>query len=127
MREPDPPRDDTQSPALFGLPRDDGGPVFREPWQAQAFAIAVALERGGLFTWGEWAQVLGEEIRAAQAAGQTGTGADYWCHWLAALEGMVAAKGVAGAAALQRYREALARAARRTPHGSPIELTAEDF
>lgn len=107
-----------------GLPGD--GPVFGEPWEAQAFAIAVMLERRGLFSWSEWAQLLGEEIKAAEAAG-AGTGTDYYRHWLATLERMVALKGIAGTAALGSYRDAFARAARRTPHGSPIELRAEDF
>jgi len=29
--------------AVPGIPRDDAGPVFREPWEAQAFAMAQAL------------------------------------------------------------------------------------
>ena len=104
-----------------------GGAVFHEPWQAQAFAIAVALERRGLFTWAEWADMLGAEIRAAEAATGPSTGTDYHQRWLATLERMVAERGVAGADTLARYRDAFARAARRTPHGSAIELRAEDF
>lgn len=109
------------------VPGDGGGPVFAEPWQAQAFAIAVTLERRGVFNWSEWAQMLGDEIRAAEAAAGPDTGADYYRHWLATLERMVALKGLAGAEALARHRHALARAARRTPHGAPIEVRAEDF
>jgi len=104
-----------------------GAAVFREPWEAQAFAIAVALERRGLFTWAEWADMLGAEIRAAEAATGPSTGTDYYQRWLATLERMVAERGVAGADTLARYRDAFARAARRTPHGSAIELRAEDF
>lgn len=103
------------------------GPVFTEPWQAQAFAIAVMLERRGLFGWPEWAQMLGDEIKAAEAATGADTGTDYYRHWLATLERMVALKGLAGTQALARHRDALARAARRTPHGEPIALRAEDF
>ena len=40
---------------LPDLPRDADGPVFREPWEAQAFAMAVSLHERGLFTWPEWA------------------------------------------------------------------------
>jgi nitrile hydratase accessory protein len=112
---------------LPGLPRDAGGPVFREPWEAQAFALAVALHRRGLFAWNEWAAALGAEIKAAQQAGDPDTGATYYHHWLRALERIVAAKGVADSAALARYRDAWARAAGRTPHGAPIELIAEDL
>jgi nitrile hydratase accessory protein len=113
--------------ALPGLPRDAGGPVFREPWEAQAFALAVALRERGLFGWDEWTAILGEEIKAAQRAGDPDTGATYYHHWLKALERIVAAKGVADGAAIARYHDALARAADRTPHGSPVELTAADF
>src|SRR5215475_5878151 len=77
-----------------GIPCDAEGPVFREPWEAQAFAMVVALQERGLFTWNEWAETLGAEIKAAQQAGDPDTGATYYRHWLAALERMVAAKGV---------------------------------
>jgi nitrile hydratase accessory protein len=113
--------------ALPCLPRNADGPVFREPWEAQAFALAVALHRRGLFGWGEWAAALGAEIKAAQLAGDPDTGATYYRHWLSALERIVAAKGIADGAVLARHRDAWARAAGRTPHGSPIELTAADF
>ena len=113
--------------SVLGLPCDAEGPVFREPWQAQAFAMAVALHRRGLFSWDEWAAVLGEEIKAAQRAGDPDTGDTYYRHWLAALECMVARKGVADRAALKRYHDAWEHAADRTPHGAPIELRAADF
>lgn len=113
--------------ALPELPRDQGGPVFREPWEAQAFALAVALRERGLFTWSEWATTLGAEIRRAQAAGDPDHGATYYHHWLAALERLVGEKGVADASLLTRYRGAWDRAAGRTPHGVPIELTVEDM
>src|SRR5215510_14456692 len=78
-----------------GLQCDAGGPVFREPWEAQAFAMAVALHQRELFGWDEWAAMLGEEIKAAQRAGDPDTGETYYRHWLAALERMVAHKGIA--------------------------------
>jgi nitrile hydratase accessory protein len=80
--------------AVRGIPRDRDGPVFREPWEAQAFAMAVTLQARGLFTWSEWAAALGEEIKRAQAAGDPDTGETYYRHWLATLERMVAQKGV---------------------------------
>jgi nitrile hydratase accessory protein len=109
------------------LPRDADGPVFREPWEAQAFAMAVALHARGLFTWNEWARALADEIKRAQANGDADTGETYYRHWLATLEKLVAEKGVANSETLDRYRDAWDRAADRTPHGSPIELKAEDF
>jgi nitrile hydratase accessory protein len=112
---------------LRDIPRDREGPVFREPWEAQAFALAVSLQQRGLFTWGEWAAALGDEIKRAQAAGDPDTGETYYRHWLATLERMVADKGVTDHTALTRYRDAWDHAADRTPHGQPIELRPDDF
>jgi nitrile hydratase accessory protein len=113
--------------ALPGLPHDDDGPVFGEPWEAQAFAMALALHERGLFTWSEWAATLAQEIRSAQAAGDPDRGNTYYHHWLKALERLVAEKNIASAAALTAHRTAWAHAAARTPHGTPIMLGAEDF
>ena len=110
-----------------GIPRNPDGPVFRAPWEAQAFAIVVALHDRGVFTWAEWAASLAEEIKRAQAAGDPDTGDTYYHHWLAALERIAAQKGAADPATLTRYRAAWQHAARRTPHGSPITLSTEDF
>ena len=109
------------------IPCDAEGPVFREPWEAQAFAMALALHEHGLFTWSEWAATLSEEIKRAQAAGDPDTGETYYRHWMAALERLIAAKGVATSETLHRYRDAWDHAADRTPHGAPIELRPEDF
>ena len=109
------------------IPRDADGPVFREPWEAQAFALTLSLYDRGLFVWPEWAAILGDEIRKAQAAGDPDTGETYYRHWLAALERIVAEKGVATADTMHRYRDAWDHAADRTPHGDPIELKPEDF
>jgi nitrile hydratase accessory protein len=113
--------------AVPGIPRDEGGPVFREPWEAQAFSMALALHQRGVFTWPEWAATLADEIKRAQAAGDPDTGATYYRHWLAALERLVAEKGIASRDTLARYRDAWDRAADRTPHGTPIELSPDDF
>src|SRR5258705_5094296 len=94
-----------------GIPRDNDGPVFREPWEAQAFAMALALHARGLFTWPEWAATLAAEIKRAQAAGDPDTGETYYRHWLNALERLVAEKGVADAKTLARYYNASDRAA----------------
>ena len=113
--------------AIPSVPRDANGPVFREPWEAHAFAMALALHDRGLFAWTEWAEKLGEEIKKAQAAGDPDTGETYYRHWLATLERVVAEKGVTTSPALAQHYDAWERAARRTPHGTPIELRAEDF
>ncbi len=108
-------------------PRDAEGPVFREPWEAQAFAMTLALHELGVFTWPEWAQALADEIKRAQCAGDPDTGETYYLHWLAALEKLVAEKGVASKHTLHRYRDAWDHACDRTPHGQPIELCDDDF
>jgi nitrile hydratase accessory protein len=109
------------------IPRGAEGPVFREPWEAGAFALAVSLHERGLFGWGEWAATLGDEIKKAQAAGDPDTGETYYRHWLAALERILAEKGITDPAQLARTRDAWARACARTPHGAPIELRPGDF
>jgi nitrile hydratase accessory protein len=113
--------------AVPSIPCDAEGPVFREPWEAQAFAMALALHERGVFTWAEWAETLGVQIKRAQAEGDPDTGDTYYRHWLATLETLVAAKGVATSELLTRYRDAWDRASDRTPHGKPIELREEDF
>jgi nitrile hydratase accessory protein len=113
--------------AVASIPRNDDGPVFREPWQAEAFALALSLHERGLFTWNEWAATLGDEIKKAQAAGDPDTGETYYHHWLNTLERIVAEKGVTSAPQLARTRHAWEHACARTPHGIPIELQPGDF
>ena len=117
----------TVPPSLPGLPVDAKGPVFGAPWEAQAFALALALHDKGLFTWPEWAAALAGEIKAAQAAGDPDTGQTYYRHWLATLERIITEKGITTPEALARYQSAWDHAAERTPHGTPIELRPADF
>lgn len=112
---------------LPGLPSDAQGPVFRAPWQAQAFAMTLALYERGLFTWPEWAQALAVQVQASPAQAGEDAGDAYYRQWLQALEAMVAGKGASSAAELLRYRDAWDHAADRTPHGQPIELQPGDF
>jgi nitrile hydratase accessory protein len=109
------------------IPRDADGPVFREPWEAQAFAMTLALHERGVFTWKEWADALATEIKRAQGAGDPDTGETYYLHWLAALEKLVAEKGVTSGDTLARTKRAWEHACERTPHGQPIELQESDF
>jgi nitrile hydratase accessory protein len=123
-REPHP---SSAATLLDGQPRDTEGPVFREPWEAQAFALALALHERGLFTWPQFAAALAAAITAAQSAGDADRGDTYYAHWLVALETLVAAKCAASPDELTQYRHAWLHAAARTPHGQPIDLRAEDF
>jgi nitrile hydratase accessory protein len=118
----DPKSESERLAALPRLPRDEGGPVFAEPWQAQAFALAVKLSEAGHFTWKEWAAALAGELANAANRGEPDDGSHYYDHWLAALERLVTAKGLTDPAALVERKEAWADAYRHTPHGKPIEL-----
>ena len=112
---------DPGAAVLGGLPRDDEGPVFAEPWQAQAFAMTVRLHEQGHFTWPEWATALSETIAAA---GPDDT-SDYYEHRLVTLERVVATHELTSETELGERRDAWRRAAEATPHGQPIELGAE--
>ena len=107
---------------LPSLPRDEDGPVFKEPWEAEAFAMTLNLHAQGHFTWLEWAEHLGAEISAARDAGDADRGDTYYLHWLKALEGLVAEKGLLTTDDLANRRDAWDKAARATPHGQPIML-----
>jgi len=106
-------------------PRDEDGPVFAEPWQAQAFALAVKLSEAGYFTWREWAATLASELKDAADRGEPDDGSHYYEHWLAVLERLVTSKGLTDRAALLERKEAWADAYRHTPHGKPVELRHE--
>jgi nitrile hydratase accessory protein len=122
LSRPDPSVLQERLAALPPLPRDSGGPVFAEPWQAQAFALAVKLSEQGHFTWAEWAEALGNELKAAADRGEPDDGSCYYHHWLAALERLATTKGLTDPAALAERKEAWVEAYRHTPHGKPVEL-----
>ena len=125
MSQPNPIPELESLAALRRLSRDADDPVFAEPWQAEAFALAVKLSEQGHFAWREWAVALADELSAAASGGEPDHGSRYYHHWLAALERLVTAKGLADSADLAARKEAWAEAYRRTPHGKPVELTAE--
>ncbi|HEX7761788.1 MAG TPA: nitrile hydratase accessory protein [Caulobacteraceae bacterium] len=108
--------------ALPRLPIDAEGPVFEEPWQAQAFALAVQLHAAGAFAWTDWAAALSAELKAADVRGEPDDGTHYYEHWLAALERLSLDRGLTEPAVLAARKEAWADAYRRTPHGKPVEL-----
>ena len=110
--------------ALPALPRDAEGPLFAEPWQAQAFALAVRLQALGVFTWSEWCAEMNRQIAAARAVGDPDLGDTYYQHWLRALETLTVAKGLVSVGELAERRDAWDRAHRATPHGEPVRLEA---
>ena len=117
----------TEIPDLPLLRQDEDGPVFREPWEAQAFGMVVSLVDQGRFDWTEWADQLGAEIKAAQRAGDPDLGDTYYLHWLCALEKMVSRKGLVLTEELVDRKAAWADAAAATPHGQPIELAKSTY
>jgi len=108
------------------LLRDDGGPIFAEPWQAEAFALAVRLSAQGHFTWKEWASTLADELKAAATRGEPDDGSRYYHCWLTALEHLAVAKRLTDPAAMLARKQAWSDAYRDTPHGKPVEL-GNDF
>lgn len=99
-------------------------PVFDEPWQAEAFALVVHLHAAGAFTWSDWAAALSARIKSAEARGEPVDGVLYYQHWVAALEDLVAERGLAGPEALAQRKAQWAEAYRHTPHGRPVTLGA---
>ena len=122
MSRPEPNPAPEEFSALPKLPKDKGGPVFAEPWQAQAFALAVRLSELGYFTWKEWAAALAAELKVAADRGEPDDGSRYYEHWLAALERLATQKGLTNPAALAARKQAWTEAFLRTPHGKPVEL-----
>jgi nitrile hydratase accessory protein len=116
------PLDSAIPAALPRLPVDHDGPVFAEPWEAQAFSLAVKLSEQGHFTWKEWAAALAHELKTAVDRGEPDDGSRYYQHWLAALERLVIEKGLADRAGLDRRKDAWIDAYLHTPHGRPVEL-----
>lgn len=122
MSQPDSILEPVSLAALPHLPRDEGGPVFAEPWQANAFALAVKLSEQGHFTWKEWTGALADTLKAAADRGEPDEGSRYYDHWLATLERLVIAKGLADQQTLAARKDAWIDAYRNTPHGKPVEL-----
>jgi nitrile hydratase accessory protein len=125
LNTPDPDLNTERWNALPRIPRDEEGPVFAEPWQAQAFAMAVRLSEQGHFTWKEWAAALAAELKAAEDRGEPDDGTHYYEHWLATLERLVTAKALSNPAEMLARKNAWAEAYRHTPHGKPVALRTD--
>ena len=109
---------------LPALPRDKDGPVFSEPWEAKAFALAVRLSETGYFTWPEWVRIFSQEIKVAQEQSDPDLGDTYYHHWIRALERICSAKGLVGIEDMLQRKAEWRSAYLNTPHGQPIHLAA---
>ena len=99
--------------------------TFKEPWQAQIFALVVQMHKGGAFSWTEWSEALGAEKKAAAETGTGGSGNDDYRFWLTTLEKLLDRKGITHTLERVEREEAWRRAALATPHGEPIELKTQ--
>jgi nitrile hydratase accessory protein len=104
------------------MPGDADGPVFLEPWHAEAFSLAVALHRQGAFSWSEWVEHFSTTLRDVPAAPGETVEAAYYRRWLLALETISARKRLASAAEMAERKEEWRRAYLQTPHGQPVKL-----
>ena len=102
--------------------KDEQQPVFAEPWEAHAFAIAVKLSEKGLFKWSDWTNALAEEIKEAKDQGQPDFGNTYYQFWLSALETILLEKNILKKSDLKSMMEQWRRAYLSTPHGNPVKL-----
>ncbi|WP_027802715.1 nitrile hydratase accessory protein [Paraburkholderia dilworthii] len=107
--------------AQVGLSKEEG-PSFDEPWQAQAFSIVVQLSKVGAFTWKEWVDVFSTEIREHPAGSRESTNTAYYRQWMAALETIVAQRGLATSEDVETRKEMWRQAYIHTPHGEPVRL-----
>ena len=111
-----------EAPALLNIPGGQTEPVFLEPWHAEVFSLAVALNRKGVFTWSEWVEVFSAALREIPADAGESAEATYYRRWLAALERLVAHRKLASSEEMAARKEEWRRAYRRTPHGQPVAL-----
>ena len=102
--------------------KDEQQPVFAEPWEAHAFAIAVKLSEKGLFKWSEWTNSLAKEIKEAKEQGNPDFGNTYYKFWLSALETILLEKNIVKKSDLKSMMEQWRRAYLSTPHGIPVKL-----
>lgn len=89
---------------------------FDAPWQAQLFAMTVALNEAGLFNWSEWAEMFGPKVQTVEAEA-------YWSMWSEALIEMLQSRGITDACQVAQLTAEWQAAAHATPHGQPIALT----
>lgn len=97
--------------------RTDAARTFAEPWEARAFAVALAASERGLFSLGDFQTALIARVAAHETAGCIASEADYYTRWIEALEDLLAARGLlAGDRIAALEAEVTADAASRKAH-----------
>ncbi|MFM7577166.1 MAG: nitrile hydratase accessory protein, partial [Microcystaceae cyanobacterium] len=104
------------------LLKEDGQPIFRDSWEAEAFAIGNLLIKQGFLTCSEWVEIFIQEIKNAQAKGDLDRGDTYYCHWLNALERLCVERGLTDWGTYQKHLELWHQAVLNTPHGVPLAI-----
>jgi nitrile hydratase accessory protein len=104
---------DSVLPAELAPPMVNGEVVFEAPWQGRAFGMARALAEAGFFSWDEFRvqliRIIGEHDRSEQSDADY----QYYTHFLAALEAVLAQKRLLNPHTLEHRVETL----QARPHG----------
>lgn len=108
--------------AIAPLPQKQGEPVFRDSWEAEAYAIGNLLVKEGHLLPAEWMQRMAAAIAQAQAAGDPDCGDTYYLHWCAALESVCFDREWISPDLYQQQLALWAQAIANTPHGVPLAL-----
>ena len=94
--------------------------TFEAPWHGQVFALAVAMNEAGHFTWPEWAQMFGAQLDTLRQDHELDGSEDYYLAWVATLEQMIIQKNIAPPQMLDEMKQMWTDAFLRTPHGKPV-------
>src|SRR5437879_5219939 len=102
---------------LVGQYGSDEERNFAEPWQARAFALALALSERGMFSLRDFQAALIGRITAFEKSQCIAGTADYYTRWIEALEDLLAQKDMLPSDRLSLLERAVAEdAASRKVH-----------
>ena len=102
--------------------REEPHKPFDEPWHAEVFAVTLHLNEKKLFSWAEWTDAIGKQIKKGRLTRHIDGSNDYYNLWLQALIELISAKGITDAEAILDVQNRWADAYRNTPHGKPVKL-----
>ena len=102
---------DQEGPAA--PPRINGELNFESPWESRVFGLTMAMYEAGLFDWEEFRGLLIDEIGQWDAASHPEEDWNYYQHWAAAFERLLADKHLCAPSELQIRIETFSA----RPHG----------